>query len=207
MSVAVTLLTAEDLLQMPRDDWRSELIEGVLHRMPPPGFEHGSIAARFGGLLFAHVNQHKLGRVLAAETGFQISSDPDTVRAADVAFVTNERLRQAHFDRHKYFPGAPVFLVEVLSPSDSYSDVEKKVADWLAAGSGLVVLADPAKELLFAHRPGKPVQILSREDTLDASDVVSGWKVPVAEVFESGERYSAGTGTTGVIGGKGGSPG
>jgi len=184
MSLAVTLLTSEDLLQMPRDDWRYELVEGVLHRMPPPGFEHGSFAGQLSGLLFTHVRQHKLGRVLAAETGFQIASNPDTVRAPDVAFVTQERLRQADFDRQKYFPGAPDFLVEVLSPSDSYSDVEKKVADWLAAGARLVVLADPAKELLFVHRPGQAVQILSRGDTLDASDVVAGWKVRLAEVFE-----------------------
>lgn len=183
MSDSSTLLTAEDLLQMPRDDWRHELVEGVLYRMPPPGFAHGALAGQLGGLLFAYVNQHKLGRVLAAETGFQIASDPDTVRAPDVAFVTNERLQKADFDRHKYFPGAPDFLVEILSPSDSYSDVEKKVAQWLAAGARLVVLADPAKQLLFAHRPGKPAQILSREDTLDASDVIDGWRVPVAEIF------------------------
>ena len=183
MSIAVTLLSAEDLLQMPRDDHRYELVEGALHRMPPPGFEHGALAGQISGLLFAHVNQHKLGRVLAAETGFQIASDPDTVRAPDVSFVTRERLQQAAFDRHKYFPGAPDFLVEILSPSDSYSDVEKKVAQWLAAGARLVVLADPAKQLLFAHRPGRPAQILTREDTLDASDVVFGWTVPVTDLF------------------------
>jgi Uma2 family endonuclease len=183
VSVATTLLTAEDLLEMPRDDWRYELVEGALHRMPPPGFAHGSLAGQLGGLLFAHVRRHKLGRVLAAETGFQISSNPDTVRAPDVAFVSNERLRQADFDRHRYFPGAPDFLVEILSPSDSYSDVEKKVAEWLAAGTRLAVLAEPEKQLLFAHRPGKPVQILSRDDTLDASDVITGWRVPVAEIF------------------------
>jgi Uma2 family endonuclease len=188
MSVAVSLLSAEDLLQMPRDGWRYELIEGVLLRMPPPGFAHGSLAGQIGGLLFSHVNAHKLGRVLAAETGFQIASDPDTVGAPDVAFVTNERLRHADFDRHKYFPGAPDFLVKVLSPSDSYSDVEKKVARWLAAGAQLVVLADPVKELLFVHRPGQPVQILSREDTLDASEVVSGWKVPLTAIFEEGRE-------------------
>jgi len=109
----------------------------------------------------------------------------DTVLAPGVAFVTAERLRRANFDRRKYFPGAPDFLVEVLSPSDSYSHVEKKVAGWLAAGARLVVLADPAKELLFVHRSGQPVQILSREDTLDASDVVIGWRVSLADVFEA----------------------
>jgi hypothetical protein len=84
--------------------------------------------------------------------------------------------------------GAPIFLVEVLFPSDFYSDVAKKTAGWLAAGAKLVVLADPAKKLLFAHRPGKPVQTLSNEDTLDASDVVSGWRVPVREIFEAGDE-------------------
>jgi Uma2 family endonuclease len=182
---ATTLLTAEDLLLRPRDGWRYELVEGVLHRMPPPGFEHGALAAQVGGLLFAHVRQHRLGRVLAAETGFQLASDPDTVRAPDVAFVTNDRLEQVDFDRHKYFPGAPDFLVEILSPSDSYSDVERKVGEWLTAGAKLVVLIDPVKQLVFTHRPGAPVQILSRGDLLDASDAVAGWRVQVAEVFGS----------------------
>jgi Uma2 family endonuclease len=184
MSVATALLTAEDLRHMPVDNWRYELVEGVLHRMPPPGFEHGSVAAQFAGLLFAHVHPHKLGRVLAAETGFQISSGPDTVRAPDVSFVSNERLREAAFDRQKYFPGAPDFLVEVLSASDSYSDVEKKVVSWLTAGARVVVLADPAKPLLFVHRPGKPVEILSKDDTLDVSDVVHGWTIRVSEIFD-----------------------
>jgi Uma2 family endonuclease len=186
MGVAASLLSAEDLLNMPHDGWRYELIEGVLHRMPPPGFAPGSLAAQIGGLLFSHVHQHKLGRVLAAETGFQIASDPDTVGAPDVSFVSNERLLHLEFDRQRYFPGAPDFLVEVLSPSDSYSDVEKKVARWLAAGARLVVLADPSKELLFAHRPGQPVQILSEDEVLDASDVVTGWKVRVSDIFEAG---------------------
>lgn len=185
MSLATALLRADDLFRMPRDGWRYELVEGVLHRMPPPGFDHGSIAGRFGGLLFTHVHPRKLGRVLAAETGFQISSDPDTVLAPDVSFVRKERLAGYDPGRHGYFPGAPDFLVEVLSPSDTYSEVEKKVARWLGAGAGMVVLADSSPALLFVHRPGHPVEILSGNDTLDASDVVPGWKIRVGEIFEA----------------------
>jgi Uma2 family endonuclease len=182
MSVA-TLVSAQELLRMPRDDWRYELVEGVLHRMPPPGFERGTTAGQFGGLLFTHVNQRKVGRVLAAETGFLIGTQPDTVRAPDVAFVSNERLREQVFDPKQYFPGAPDFLVEVLSPTDTYSEVEKKVAGWLGAGARMVVLADPAKQILFVHRPDRPAEILTKDDTLDASGVVSGWKVQVADIF------------------------
>lgn len=184
MSLATALLRADDLFGMPRDGWRYELVEGVLHRMPPPGFDHGSIAGRFGGLLFTHVHPRKLGRVLAAETGFLVSSDPDTVLAPDVAFVRKERLASFEPGRHPYFPGAPDFLVEVLSPSDTYSEVEKKVARWLAAGARMVVLADPPQGLLFVHRPGRPVEILSGNDTLDASDGVPEWKIRVSEIFE-----------------------
>lgn len=181
-------MTAEDLLQMPRDAWRYELVEGVLHRMPPPGYEHGSIAGQFGGLLFAHVNAQKLGRVLAAETGFQLGTGPDTVQAPDVAFVTDARIRAVTFDARKYFPGAPDFLAEVLSPSDTYSEVQKKVARWLEGGARMVVLVDPAKVLLFVHRPGRPVQILAAADTLDASEVVDGWRVRVADIFQLGDQ-------------------
>jgi Uma2 family endonuclease len=188
MSLTTALLHADDLFRIPHDGWRSELVEGVLHRAPSTGFDHGSIAGRFGGLLFTHVHPQKMGRVLAAETGFLISTDPDTVLAPDVAFVRKERLASFEPGRHAYFPGAPDFLVEVLSPSDTYSEVEKKVARWLAAGARIVVLADSPQSLLFVHRPGRPVEILSGNDTLDASDGVPGWKIRVGEIFEAGSE-------------------
>ena len=151
MSLTPALLRADDLFRMPRDGWRYELVEGVLHRIPSAGFDHGSIAGRFGGLLFTHVHPRKLGRVLAAETGFLVSSDPDTVLAPDVAFVGKERL--VSFEPgHPYFPGAPDFLVEVLSPSDTYSEVEKKVdmakLEEVLMREGIEKFADPQKALL-----------------------------------------------------------
>ena len=85
-------ITADELLEMPDDGFRYELVAGELRRRTPAGDAHGEIAATLSGLLFAHVRAHGLGRVYAAETGFRLATDPDTVRAPDVAFVRRERV-------------------------------------------------------------------------------------------------------------------
>jgi Uma2 family endonuclease len=183
MAVASQLLTAEDLQRLPRDGWRHELVEGELRRMPPPGFQHGTLAGEIGGRLFQHVLAHNLGVVPAAETGYKLQANPDTVRAPDVSFVSRERLAATVFDEEGYFPGAPDFLVEVVSPSDSFSDVQEKVYLWLAAGAKLVVAVLPRKRACFVYRPGAAVLRLGPADTLDASDAVPGWSLSLAEIL------------------------
>jgi len=145
MSVGTHLVTAEELLLMPDDGWRYELVRGELQRMPLPGFRPGRIANRIGYHLTAHVQSHDLGVVVAAETGFLLHSDPDEVRGADVAFVSKARLQATKFSEEKHFPGAPDLAVEIVSPSDSYADVEGKILVWLRAGVQLVIVADPKK--------------------------------------------------------------
>jgi Uma2 family endonuclease len=183
MTVASQLVTAEELLRMPRDGWRYELVEGELRRMPPPGFQHGATAGEISGRLFLHVHAHNLGVVPAAETGFKLRSDPDTVRAADVSFVSRERLAATSFEEEGYFPGAPDFVVEVVSPSDSFADVQEKVYLWLASGAKLVLVVLPKKRSCFVYRPGAPVSRLGPTDTLDASDAVPGWNLDLGEIL------------------------
>lgn len=180
----VQLVTALDLLRMPRDGWRYELVEGELRRMPPPGFQHGVIAGEIGGRLYEHVRAHDLGVVPAAETGFKLRSEPDTVRAADVAFVSRERLAATPFDEEGYFPGAPDFVVEVVSPSDSFADVQEKVYLWLASGAMLVLVVLPKQQACFVYRPGAPVERLGPADTLDAADAVPGWSLDLGEILK-----------------------
>lgn len=183
MVVATQLTTADELLRMPRDGWRYELQEGELLRMPPPGFQHGATAGEISGRLFSHVRANGLGVVPAAETGYKLRSDPDTVRAPDVSFVSNERLAATPFDRTGYFPGAPDLAVEVVSPSDSFSDVQEKVQLWLAAGAKLVVVIVSGKQACFVYRPGVAVLRLGPEDTLDASDAVPGWSLELRGIL------------------------
>src|SRR5436305_2103414 len=111
-----TLLTADELEQMPDDDsLRTELDEGELITMPPAGEEHGYRGNRIAFLLTSFVSKHRLGRVYGADTGFRLA--PDTVRSPDVAFVRAERVKAIH--SRGFAIGAPDLAVEVFSPSDS----------------------------------------------------------------------------------------
>jgi Uma2 family endonuclease len=167
---------------MPNDGMRHELVHGELRMMPPPGFEHGRVAARIGGLLFAHVHQTGIGVTLAAETGFLLASDPDTVRAPDAAFVSKERAERVGRTA-KYWPGAPDLAVEVISPSDSFHEVQDKALEWLAAGTIAVLVLDPAKSTATVYRGQGDAHVHRTGDTLDLSYAVPGFGVAVAELF------------------------
>ena len=87
MSTVTPLMTAEDLLRLPNDGLRYELVRGELRKTPPAGYQHGRIAIRLTTPLDQHVSARRLGVVCAAETGFRLGSSPDTVRARDAAFI------------------------------------------------------------------------------------------------------------------------
>ena len=182
MAVAEKLLTAQDLLTMPDDGSRYELVRGELRAMAPAGHEHGGVAMNIAAPLSMYVKRENLGRVYAAETGFVLSRDPDTVRAPDVAFVSKERL--VDLNRKGYFPGAPDLAVEVVSPGDVYAEVEEKVAEWLSSGSKLVWVVNPRQRTLKVHRSLTDITVLTEADVADGGETVPGWRLPVAEMFE-----------------------
>ena len=123
------------------------------------------------------------GSVYAAETGFQLTVDPDTVRAADVAFVRQERV-EAVGDTDGYWPGAPDLAVEVVSPNDLYTEIEEKVIDWLDAGTQMVVIINPRKRVVTVYRSRTNITLLTENDTLDGADIVPGWQLAVHDVFK-----------------------
>ena len=115
-----TLMTADDLAALPDDGYRYELDRGVLVRMPPPKLRHGLVTSRFARLLGDHVDERGLGAV-GTESGFLLARDPDRVVAPDVFFIRADRLPPDD-EQDRYLP-FPDLAVEVLSPSDSMSDV------------------------------------------------------------------------------------
>ncbi len=172
-------MTAEELFELPADGMRHELVEGELRTMPPAGHDHGVLAMRAGRLLANHVEDHGLGLTTAAQTGYRIGSDPDTVLAPDAAFVSRERAGR----EPRYWSGAPDLAVEVISPGDSYTAVQEKALRWLGAGCRMVVTLDPRRRTATVYRAADDIRVLGERDTLDAGDVVAGWSVPVAELF------------------------
>lgn len=92
MTVEPKPLTADELLGLPDDGLRHELVRGELRTMSPRGDEPGAIASQFHLSLGPYVHAHSLGRTYLADTGLRLTTDPDTVRAPDVAFVRRERV-------------------------------------------------------------------------------------------------------------------
>ena len=184
MALTGKRMTAEELWRMPDDGMRHELIYGELRTMAPSSGEHGWIALNVGGPLREHVRAMALGRAFAAETGFMLARDPDLVRAPDAAFVSRERV-EALGRVEGFWPGAPDLAVEVVSPGDTHAEVTEKALAWLAAGSRMVLVADPSRHAVTVYRSREDIRILVSEagDVIDGADVVPGWKLPVAEVF------------------------
>jgi len=179
---ATAVSTVEDVWRVSHEGQRCELVEGDLRLMEPSSFEHGRVAATAGVLLGVHVRQAGIGVTLGAETGFVLARDPDTVRAPDAAFVSRARAEAVgHAD--KYWPGAPDFAVEVISPNDSFREVEEKALGWLAAGTTVVLVLDPSRRSATVYRGEGNVRQYDGERELDLGDAVPGWRVGVAEFF------------------------
>ena len=178
----VAQMTADELLVMPHDDYRYELVQGELRQMALADRQHGRIAAQIGGCLGAFVATNGLGETYAAGTGFIIGTAPDTVRAPDVSFVSRERAEAAAEERG-FFPGAPDFAVEVISPNDRDIEIKEKVVDWLRAGTQMVVVIDPDQHTATVYRSFDEICVLTERDVLDGGDVVLGWEMPLADIF------------------------
>lgn len=183
MSVAMQLTTADELLAIPRDGMRRELIEGELIEMQPAGFFHGVTGNYLGAELGIYVRQHDLGVVTLAETGFKVATNPDTVLAPDVGFVAKSRLPDDISTLVGFFPGAPNLAVEVVSPGDTYGEVESKVARYLDAGTHLIWIVRPRQKRVEVHRADGTSELFSLSDTLSGENVVPGFELAIARIF------------------------
>ena len=179
------LYTADDLDLLP-SDYRCELIKGELRDMPPPpGDAHGNTSMRFSAPFATFVEEHDLGECYAAETGFLVGSDPDTVKAPDFAFVAKHRLPAAIST--KYLQLAPDLVLETRSPSDRPGMVANKIQEWLEAGVHMALELNLKTRVLTVHQPGKGAQELGINDVFNGSDVLPGFTLPVRRLFRDAE--------------------
>jgi Uma2 family endonuclease len=176
------ILTAEELLTLPDDGNRYELVRGELVCMAATGGRHGIIASRVDYRLRAFVEAHELGEVCAAETGFRLAQNPDTVRAPDVSFIARERLLSGEVPEG-YWPFAPDLAVEVVSPSDRSDDVLAKVQEYLRAGTRLVWVFHPRIKTVMAYRADGEVLLVREQEELSGEEVLPGFHCRVNELF------------------------
>jgi len=176
-------LTVEDLYGMPEDGKKYELEAGRLISEPLPGYRHGRVMFVVARILDAHAVRHGLGEVIVGDSGFVLARTPDTVRGPDVAFVTEQRLA-LQGDRSKAFEGAPDLAVEVLSPTNTRSEMHAKVGDYLAGGTQSVWVVDPEHRTVMVYDALLSPRLLTENDILEAGDALPGFRARVGDFFE-----------------------
>ncbi len=159
----------------------TELRKGRLIKMNPTGYLHGIIELKIGACLSDFVQQHNLGHVLTGEVGLYTARNPDSVRAADVAYISHARM--ARVQSPSYLDVAPELIVEIMSPEDRWSAVMEKLDEYFAAGVQAVWIAEPKSRSVYVYRALDDVQHFTEEATLPGGDVLPGFEAAVSEFF------------------------
>lgn len=175
-------MTADELLALDMPHKSTELVRGRLVVREPPGTYHGRVQSRLNVLVGSFVHAHKLGAVFGQDTGFKIASNPDTVRAPDLAFVRRERV--SLIGRRGYATLAPDFVAEILSPDDRPGEVAEKVGEWLEAGVALAWVIDPEQQTAHVYRSDGSLSHLSTDADLEGEAVMPGFSCRLAELFD-----------------------
>jgi Uma2 family endonuclease len=184
MSTIAKLLTAEDLWNMPGNGAGFELIDGELHPMAPSGQEHSNVGVNLVTLINAFVRKNRLGIVTGPDGGYILKHDPETVRVPDIGFVRSDRLPKGKATP-KYFNGAPDLVVEIISPTDSYQDLDEKVQQYLEHGVKLVWVVTPRTRTITVFRIGNTITALHTTGVLSGEDVLPGFSANIAELFSN----------------------
>jgi Uma2 family endonuclease len=147
-----------------------------------PEFKHGVISLRVAVAVSAFAEAHNLGWVAINDTFVTVDEEEETVRGADVLFVSFARLPRGPVPDHLGVP--PDLVVEVRSPTDRWGELFTKVGEYLRAGVGVVVVVDPNTETVSVYRDNGRQQILTTTDELTLPDVLPGFSTPVRAFFE-----------------------
>jgi len=180
-STATKPITGEELFEMPGTD-RCELVEGEIKQMSPTGRQHGRIESKLSRYLDEFVADRDLGEVMVGEVGIYTGRDPDTVRGADVLFISHERLKDA--SPEGFLDVAPELIVEIMSPSNAWEDVRQKIEEYFGIGVKHVWIVEPINRAVQIYRSRDAVRTLSEDDTLKGDGILDGFAIAVRALFE-----------------------
>ncbi len=180
-----TRFTPEDLLTMP-DGHQYELVDGELVEKPI-GYKASYVASRLYLFMEQFVLHNSLGWTIVEGAYQCFAEDPSRVRKPDVSFVAKDRMPGNRLPEG-HCTVTPDLAVEVISPTNRFSDMERKVQEYLRAGVRLVWVVDPPSRTIHAYRPSDPnVRLYYDSDTLLGEDVLPGFQCAVSDIFETPE--------------------
>lgn len=165
---------------------RYELVEGVIIPMSPTKPLHGKYESRLGLLLSTFVEQDDLGEVMVGEVGIYVQRNPDTVRGADVLYISHERLAQA--SRNDFLDVPPELVIEVMSPNDRWTEVRRKLREYFAVGVNVVMVVEPEEKVVSLYRSLTNVQEFTPPGVVTLPDVLPGFKMPLELLFKDRGR-------------------
>lgn len=174
------ILSGEELDELG-DIGPAELVGGELIPMAPTGYLHGIVEAKLAHLLGDFVRTHQLGEVMTGEVGIYTRREPDTVRAADLIFISHQRL--ATVNSQNFLDVAPELVGEVLSPGDRWSQVAEKLDEYFEIGVTSVWIADPRRKQVFVYHAPTQARRFTCEETLSDEKALPGFSVRVNAIF------------------------
>lgn len=175
--------TDEAFLSLPDDGNRYELVNGELINMGNSGAMHGYLAIVLSSALFAVVMPQKLGALFDSSTAFKMKNG--NKRSPDVAFFAKERLQGITTLPSGFLDGAPDLAIEVLSASNTVEEIDGKIAEYFDNAARLVWVINPYQRYVLVYRSAQePDRLLKSTDALDGEDVIPGFSLPVAELFQ-----------------------
>lgn len=177
------LMTGEELYEMPNTS-NTELKEGeVVYKMPTGGI-HGTIEAIIAFLIMQYVFKNKSGRVMTGEVGIYTKFNPDSIRAADVAFISNQRIERISKPEKGYLRVAPELVIEIMSPDDLWDDIQEKINEYFGVDVVEVWVIDPKLKQIHQYSGPRSVSIWGEGDQFSAERVIPGLSIDLHEVFE-----------------------
>ena len=189
MTTKTRKITVAEFWAMPEDPGhRYELVDGELVDMDGAP-RHGKITGELFLFLRLHIRDTGLPMEVGVSTGFQMG--PSTLRVPDVQVTSWERMAAYDEDAGGWPPFAPDVAIEVVSPSNTPAELDRKTTEYFANGSRAVWIADPTPRTVSIRRPGRPELVFAVGDVLSGDPEIPGFTCPVADVFAVLDRMPA----------------
>lgn len=189
MSTATEVITAkkvwtdEEFMALSKDGHRYEIVNGELVDMGNSGALHGNIAIILSSALFAVVNAQKLGALFDSSTAFKMKNGDK--RSPDISFFARDRLQGMTELPTGFLEGAPDLAIEILSPSNTVEEIHDKLVEYFENGSRLAWIIHPNENYVLVYRSAQePDRLLKSVDSLDGEEVIPGFSLPVADLFQ-----------------------
>lgn len=165
------------------DVGRCELVKGKIKKMPPAtGHSHGRLEFQIAQRIGAFVEERKLGDVMVGEVGIYTERNPDSVRAADVLFISQERRK--HVESTSFLDVAPELIVEIMSPENTWEEMRRKIEEYFEIGVETVWVVEPANRAVQVYGGIDDVETLTEADVLEGDGLLDGLTIPLASIFE-----------------------